>query len=128
MSTLLSRNIWNVDIEIAFGWHLTCCFSQLSNAACVFCICFQWQGCEPSLATHCHLSRLAGQRVRAIITKSKVFNFFFFNTNEDRVTNHHQDPHNHLSADGFHPRRERGARRQRGQPEHLQRIRSFQGV
>ena len=74
MSTLLSRNIWNVDIEIAFGWHLilTCCFSQLSNAACVFCICFQWQGCEPSLATHCHLSRLAGQRVRAIITKSKL--------------------------------------------------------
>ena len=75
MSTLLSRNIWNVDIEIAFGWHLTCCFSQLSNAACVFCICFQWQGCEPSLATHCHLSRLAGQRVRAIITKIESFQF-----------------------------------------------------
>ena len=39
-----------------------------------------------------------------------------------------QDAHHHLSSDGVHPRGERGARGECGQPEHFQWIRSFQGI
>ena len=107
---------------------LTCCFSQLSNR-----ICFPLERLRAKSGNSLppiSPGRSAGESNHH---KIKIVNFFFSrfrlcNTNEERVTNHHQDPHNHLSADGFHPRRERGARRQRGQPEHLQRIRSFQGV
>ena len=47
---------------------------------------------------------------------------------DDDHDNDNQDAHNYLGIDGLHPGRERGGRGERGKPEHIQRIRSFQGI